>query len=138
MGILILYIVTLGVFVALDSIGLRYLIRPVFEREIGDWLLEDFRIGAAIAFYAFYIACVLWFVSHPALTQERSLVWVFGSAALLGALGYGTYEFTNLATLRDWTWGMVATDLCWGVALTATSATIGVAVTRLAMQRMAG
>lgn len=132
----ILYILTLAVFLALDSIGLRFLIRPVFEEQIGALLLDDFRIGPAILFYAFYIGCIIWFVSLPALSDQRPLVWVFGSAALMGAFGYGTYEFTNLATLRDWTWGMVATDLTWGVMLTATSATVGVAATRAAHRRL--
>jgi uncharacterized membrane protein len=46
-------------------------------------------------------------------------------------LGYGTYEFTNLATLKDWTPQMVATDFSWGVVLTGVSATVGVWVTRV-------
>ena len=45
-------------------------------------------------------------------------------------MAYGTYEFTNLATLKDWTWRMVATDLVWGTLLTGTSAAIGVLGTR--------
>ena len=52
------------------------------------------------------------------------------AAALIGAMGYGTYEFTNLSTLKDWTWRMVATDFTWGTLLTGTSATVGVAVAR--------
>jgi len=130
MTIAILYAVTFAVFLGLDILGLSYIVKPVFERHIGGMLLDSPRLGPAVLFYAFYIGCVLWFVSWPALTQEKSLLWVFGMAALIGAFGYGTYEFTNLATLRGWSWSMVAVDLSWGMALTATSTTIGVAVTR--------
>mgnify|MGYP001604217431 CR=1 FL=1 len=127
----VLYCVTFAVFLGLDYIGLSYLIKPTFEQDIAALLLDSPRIGPAFAFYAFYAACLLWFVSVPALKNAYSLMWVFGSAALLGAMAYGTYEFTNLATLKDWTWRMVATDLTWGTVLTATSATIGVAIARL-------
>jgi uncharacterized membrane protein len=48
----------------------------------------------------------------------------------LGALAYGTYEFTNIATLEGWSWKMLATDLIWGTLLTGTSAAAGLAITR--------
>ena len=48
---------------------------------------------------------------------------------LIGAMGYGTYEFTNLATLKDWTWAMVARDFTWGSVPT-DGGDGGVAITR--------
>jgi len=130
MTLITLYIATFAIFMALDYVGLSYLIKPIFQKDIGGLLLEQFRIFPAFLFYAFYIAVLLWFVSMPALSENKSLLWVLGNAALIGALGYGTYEFTNLATLKDWTWAMVATDLTWGICLTAVSATGGVWITR--------
>lgn len=114
MTLVILYISTVVVFLGLDYLGLTYLIKPVFERDIGGWLLDEFRVAPALIFYAFFVAVVLWFVSWPAMTGDHSLLWVFGNALLIGAMGYGTYEFTNLATLKDWTWAMVARDFAWG------------------------
>ena len=131
MTLVILYISTVVIFLGLDYLGLTYLIKPVFERDIGDWLLDEFRVAPALIFYAFFVAVVLWFVSWPAMMQDHSLLWVFGNALLIGAMGYGTYEFTNLATLKDWTPQMVATDCSWGVVLTGTSATLGVWGTRV-------
>ena len=29
-------------------------------------------------------------------------------------MAYGTYEFTNLATLKGWHWQMVVVDVSWG------------------------
>ena len=130
MSIAILYVATLVVFLTFDAIGLKLLLRPLFEQYVGHLLLDSFRLAPALIFYAFYIGCVLWFVSAPALKHGHSFVWVFASAALLGAMAYGTYEFTNLATLRDWTWRMVLTDVAWGALLTGVSASSGVAVTR--------
>ena len=129
--LIVLYVVTFVVFLGLDYFGLSYLIKPVFQRDIGPLLLESFRIGPALLFYAFYVAVLLWFVSWPAMTQDKSLVWVLGNAALIGAMGYGTYEFTSLAVMKDWTWSMVLTDFTWGTTLTAVSATAGVMLARL-------
>lgn len=125
-----LYLLTFAVFLAIDYVGLSYLIRPVFERDIGHLLLDDLRIVPAFFFYAFYIFCVIWFVGAPALSEGKSLLWVFGSAALLGAMAYGTYEFTSLAVMKDWTWSMVAIDLVWGTVLTGLAMTVGVVIVR--------
>lgn len=130
MTVAILYAVTLVTFLVIDYFGLSYLIKPVFERDIGHLLAEDIRIGPAFAFYAFFVAVVIWFVSWPALQQDKSLLWVFANAALIGAAGYGTYEFTSLAVMKDWTWQMVITDLTWGICLTGVAATVGVLATR--------
>ncbi|WP_281992148.1 DUF2177 family protein [Sulfitobacter geojensis] len=130
MILILLYISTFVIFLGLDYLGLTNIVKPVFDRHISALLLENFRILPAFAFYAFYVGVLLWFVSWPAVTQDKSLLWVLGNAALIGAMGYGTYEFTNLAVMKDWTWDMVVTDLTWGTALTAVSATGGVYITR--------
>ncbi|MDF1726975.1 MAG: DUF2177 family protein [Sulfitobacter sp.] len=130
MTLVILYIATFIIFMGLDYLGLSYIIKPTFERDIGDLLLDQFRVGPAAMFYAFFIAVLIYFVSWPALTQDKGLLWVLGNAALIGALGYGTYEFTSLAVMKDWTWQMVLTDFTWGTCLTAVSATGGVWIAR--------
>ncbi len=130
MTLVILYGATFIVFLGLDYFGLSYIVKPVFEKDVGPVLRDSILIGPALVFYAFYIAVLLWFVSWPALQNGHSLIWVFGSAALLGAMAYGTYEFTNLATIKGWTWRMVMTDLVWGTFLTGTAATVGVLITR--------
>jgi len=130
MTLAILYIVTFAIFLGIDYLGLSYIIKPVFTRDIGPLLADDPRLAPAAIFYAFYTCVLLWFVSWPALDGGKSLLWVFGSGVLIGGMAYGTYEFTNLATLKDWTWRMVATDFTWGSLLTGVSATAGVAVVR--------
>ncbi|MBD3663180.1 DUF2177 family protein [Sulfitobacter aestuariivivens] len=131
MTLVILYIATFGIFLAIDFLGLSYIVKPVFDRHVGDLLLEDIRMVPAFAFYAFYAAVLLWFVSVPALSQDKSLLWVMGNAALFGAAAYGTYEFTSFAVMKDWSWEMVATDVTWGTFLTAVSAAGGVWLARL-------
>lgn len=129
MKILILYAATTIIFFALDAIGLRLLIKPVFDRHVAHLYAEPFRIVPAAVFYLGYIAGVLWFVSVPAL-QKGDLMAALLGGVLLGVMAYGTYEFTNYATLRDWSMNQVATDILWGGALTGFSAWAGVLVAR--------
>jgi uncharacterized membrane protein len=124
-----LYLITATVFLVLDAIMLKTVMKPLFEQYIGDWLLDEIRMRPAILFYLFYVAGVLWFVSLPALRAGAPVNALIGGA-ILGAMAYGTYEFTNYATLRDWSWQMVAVDLTWGAVLTGFSAWVGVTLTR--------
>jgi uncharacterized membrane protein len=131
MTLVVLYIATVVIFLGLDFFGLTYLIKPTFEKYIGHLLIGNFRIVPALIFYAVYVGVLLWFVSWPAIAQDKSLLWVLGNGALIGALGYGTYEFTSLAVMKDWTWNMVITDFTWGTCLTAVAATGGVWIARM-------
>jgi uncharacterized membrane protein len=129
MQTLILYLVTALVFLGLDAIMLKSVMRPLFEGHIGDMLATELRLVPAALFYLAYVAGVLWFVSLPALREGAPLNALFAGAAL-GAMAYGTYEFTNYATLRDWHWQMVAVDVTWGAVLTGVSAFAGVIAAR--------
>lgn len=129
MKILILYGLTALIFLAVDAIGLKLLIRPVFERHVGHLLAEPFRLVPAALFYLGYVAGVLWFVSVPALRAGDPVAALAGGVAL-GLMAYGTYEFTNYATLRDWSVAQVVADTLWGGALTGFSAWAGVVIVR--------
>ena len=126
---ILLYISTAIVFLALDVVMLKKVMYPLFSANIGPMMLEDLRMGPAAAFYLFYVVGVVWFVSIPAL-NVGSIAQAFFAGAVLGALAYGTYEFTNFATLKGWTAQMVMVDVIWGAVLTGTSAAMGVAVTK--------
>lgn len=124
-----LYAATLVVFLALDAVGITYVIKPLFERHLGDMLADPLRLGPAAIFYAGYVAGVLWFVSIPALMADKpgqALV----QGVILGAMCYATYEFTNLATLRAWSWQQVIVDTTWGAVLTGVAAWAGVSAAR--------
>ena len=126
---LTLYLVTVSVFLVADYFGLSYMMRPLFEKHIGGLLTESFRFVPALIFYMFYVVGILVFVSLPALRADAPLQALL-MGAFLGALAYGTYEFSNYATLKDWHWQMVAVDLTWGTVLTGVSAWVGVVATR--------
>ncbi len=130
MKILILYAVTAIIFFAVDAIGLRVLIKPVFERHIAHLFVDPFRGLPAALFYMGYVAGLLWFVSVPAYRSNDPLAALVGGI-FLGLMAYGTYEFTNYATLRDWSMEQVVVDTLWGGVLTGLSAWAGVMLVRV-------
>ncbi len=129
MQLLVLYLTTAVIFLVIDAVMLRTVLAPLFERHIGHIMLEDIRYGAAAVFYLFYIAGLLYLVSAPALAANAPTKALIGGA-ILGALAYGTYEFTSYAILRDWSLQMVIADTAWGTVLTGFSAWAGVMITR--------
>ena len=124
----VLYLSTAAIFLALDGIMLTLVMKPLFTRHIGAALIDPIRAVPALLFYAAYVAGLLYLVSWPALKTGAP---VLVPAAIIGAMAYGTYEFTSYAILRDWHPQMVMTDLIWGTVLTAFAAWAGVAVTRV-------
>lgn len=129
MNLVILYVSTAAIFLALDAIMLSQVMRPLFEAHLGDQLLDRPRIVPAAIFYLGYIGGLVWLASWPALRSGASAQALIGGA-VVGAMAYGAYEFTNYATLRAWHPAMVAVDLAWGTVLTGVSAWAGVVVTR--------
>lgn len=127
MQIAVLYLATFGTFLVLDAIMLTLVMRPLFAAHIGPLLAEPIRLAPAALFYAAYVAGLLYLVSLPALRGGSPLIL---PAAIIGAMAYGTYEFTSYAIMRDWHWTMVVTDTAWGTVLTAVSAWVGVQAAR--------
>jgi uncharacterized membrane protein len=127
MTLAVLYLSTALIFLILDAIMLSFVMRPMFEQHIGPLLADPIRIGPAAVFYLAYVAGLVYLVGLPAL---RSGAPVLLPAAVIGAMAYGTYEFTSYAVMRDWHLSMVVTDTLWGTVLTAVSAWAGVAITR--------
>jgi uncharacterized membrane protein len=127
MQIATLYLSTAVIFLVLDAIMLTFVMKPLFTRHIGPLMIEPIRVLPAAAFYAAYVAGLLYLVSAPALKTGGP---VLIPAMVIGAMAYGTYEFTSYAIMRDWHWSMVATDTLWGTLLTGLSAWGGVMVTR--------
>ncbi|MFN3972427.1 MAG: DUF2177 family protein [Gemmobacter sp.] len=127
MSLIVLYLASAVTFLVLDAIMLTTVMKPLFARHIGPLMLDDIRLTAAAAFYLAYVAGMVYLVGAPALRDGTS---VLIPAAILGAMAYGTYEFTSYAIMRDWHPSMVAAAVTWGTVLTAVSAWVGVAAAR--------
>ena len=51
-------------------------------------------------------------------------------AALIGLLVYGTYDLTNMATLRHWSLRLALVDIAWGTLVSAAAGAAAFAATR--------
>ena len=120
-----LYLVTLVVFLAIDVIWLKAVALPLFERHIGGIMREKPDLTVAGLFYAVYVAGAVYFAAAPGLDAGSPGLALL-NGFILGLLAYGTYETTNMATLRGWAWPMVISDTLWGGVLTGVSAAIAV------------
>ncbi|MEL7115968.1 MAG: DUF2177 family protein [Pseudomonadota bacterium] len=133
MELALLYGVTAVMFLALDMAVLPRLVLPLFRAALGPTMRASFRYGPAVGFYVLFIGAVVWLITGPALQKETAAARVALDAAVLGFAAYGTYEFTNMATIKGWTWRMLITDLAWGMSLTVIAATGGLLLTRAAL-----
>lgn len=122
-----LYISTAVIFLVLDAIMLTLHMQPLFQRHISALMADQIRLAPAAIFYLAYVAGVIYLVTWPALKTGSAVIV---PAAIIGAMAYGTFEFTSYAIMKDWHISMVITDVIWGTVLTAFSAWAGLAVTR--------
>jgi len=118
---LALYLATALVMLPLDLIFLGFIARGFFASQVGD-MLGEVRLSPAVIFYLIYVGGIVLFVNGAVdATWQSALV----RGALFGLVCYATFELTAMALLKHWSWGVVAVDMTWGMALTATAATLG-------------
>lgn len=124
MTYVVAYIATAVVFLGLDALWIGKVALGLYRQDLGGQLLDRPNLAVAGLFYLFYIGGIVILAVSPALAEGNWLkALLFG--AVLGLVAYGTYDFTNLSTLKGYTVRLALTDLAWGTALTAVSATIG-------------
>lgn len=127
------YFATLIVFVAIDAVWLSIMANALYKPTLGDILLPEFAPAPAVAFYLIFIVGVVIFAVSPAIKSgEWTSALLYG--ALFGFFAYGVYDFTNMATLRNWTATITLADVCWGTVLTGISATLGYLVSGVVLR----
>jgi uncharacterized membrane protein len=111
-----LYVATFITFLAVDMIWLGLVARTFYRENLGFLLAPAPNWIAAVIFYLLFIVGILVFVVMPGLNED-SLRTVLLRAALFGLITYGTYDLTNLATVRDWPVLVTVVDMIWGTVL---------------------
>src|SRR5690606_34772395 len=89
------------VFFVLDFVWLTIIAIGFYRSQIGALLLDQPNFLPAGAFYLFYVMGIVGFAVLPALAAQ-SWLWALIAGLALGLIAYGTYDMTNLATLRGW------------------------------------
>lgn len=118
------------VFLVLDMLWLLWVARGIYLSEIGTILKPQPNLWAALAFYILYLAGLTLFVLLPA-AESGSVMRAALLGAAFGLVAYGTYDLTNLATLKGFTTRIALIDMTWGTAVTAATSAISVAMVRI-------
>lgn len=114
---------------ALDLVWLTTMVPWLYRPALGDLLADPPNLPVAAVFYLLYVVGIVVFAVLPAVTSG-SWLHALGAGALLGLVAYGTYDFTNLSTLRNWPITLSLIDVVWGTILTAVSASAGYILTK--------
>jgi uncharacterized membrane protein len=121
MSYLVAYITILVVFGIFDAIWLSQMAAVLYRPMLGDLMVSEVRIAPAAIFYLFFPVGLVVFAVMPAV-RDGSLLSAFALGALLGALCYATYDLTNYATLKNWTWQVTLIDIAYGAIVSGTCA----------------
>src|SRR5580700_6394013 len=113
MSYFVAYLTVLIVFGAIDAGWLTTMGPLLYRPTLGDILLPSLRVAPAILFYLVYPLGVVVFAAMPGLRAGLPTTTLV-LALLFGALAYATYDLTNYATLRNWTWQITLVDICYG------------------------
>jgi uncharacterized membrane protein len=119
MSTLAAYGTALLVLTVLDGLWLGLVARDFYQREIGALMVSDVRKLPALLFYLGYPMGLVLLALTP---RPDSLAQALMRGALMGLVAYGTYDLTNLATLKGWSARMAVVDTAWGMAVSAAAA----------------
>ncbi|MBA4013640.1 MAG: DUF2177 domain-containing protein [Phenylobacterium sp.] len=123
-------------FAVIDAVWLTQIGPRLYRPALDAVLAERFDLPAAVVFYLVYIAGILALAVLPAAREGAGLPRAALNGAMLGFVAYATYDLTNQATLKTWSWTITLADIAWGTFLTACAATAGYAAWRWASARL--
>ena len=118
-----LYLVALGVFLAMDMTWLLVIAKDLYAKHLGYLMSKTPNLAAAGIFYLLFVVGLVVFVLEPAI-KNNSLVEALWRGALFGLIAYATYDLTNLATIKDWPLLITIIDLIWGAVLSGSVAVV--------------
>ena len=128
MRLVVAYLIAALAFGACDAVWLTQSYARVYYPEIGQLTLPAPAPGASLAFYLLYLVGVIRFAVAPAL-KSGGVGAAIVNGAFFGLVAYGTYDLTNLATLKNWTLKISLVDMAWGSFATATASAVSTFVT---------
>jgi len=117
--------ITSILFLIIDLIWLSFSVKYFYKPQLGILLNEKPVMWAAVLFYLIYVVGLAIIILLPAIKQD-SITQAFFTGIVFGIVAYGTYNFTNMATIRNWSPYVVLVDIIWGGFLTGTSSALGI------------
>jgi uncharacterized membrane protein len=116
-------------FAGMDAVWLTTAYPHIYLPNVGALLRSGPDPVASVAFYLIYLAGMTHFCLAPGLDTKDVMAPV-RSGALFGLFTYATYDLTNMATLRSWSWVVTLVDMGWGIFATALTSGLSVFLIR--------
>ena len=117
------------IFLIIDIIWLSFAVKSFYRPHIGSLLLDKPVMWAAAMFYIVYVLGLIVVIIEPSIDFENSFNFLF-KAFTFGLVAYGTYNLTNMATIKGWSPTVVFVDMFWGGFLTAFSSYFGIQIAK--------
>ena len=117
------------IFLIIDVIWLSFSVKSFYRPNIGHLLLETPVMWAAILFYLIYVLGLAVVIIEPSLDYQNTQKFLI-KAFMFGLVAYGTYNLTNMATIKGWSPNVVFVDMIWGGSLTTFSSYFGILVAK--------
>ena len=113
------------IFLIIDVIWLSFSVKSFYRPNIGHLLLDTPVMWAAILFYLIYVLGLAVVIIEPSLDYQNTQSFLL-KAFMFGLVAYGTYNLTNMATIKGWSPNVVFIDMIWGGSLTTFSSYFGI------------
>lgn len=113
------------IFLVVDILWLSLSVKLFYRPQLGNLLTDKPIMWAAILFYFVYVIGLSIIILQPSLNSD-SISKAFWTGIIFGFVAYGTYNFTNMATIKGWSPYVTIVDFIWGGFLTGSSSAIGI------------
>ncbi|MCC5792492.1 MAG: DUF2177 family protein [Legionellaceae bacterium] len=133
MKIMKLLVVASVIFLLLDGLWLGFIAKQFYIKHLGSLLnIKNGNIQANLwAAVIVYIALISGLVFLALPPAQGDWLAALGMGVFFGFVTYATYDFTNLATLKDWNWTIAIFDTCWGMFLCGITAMLTTLIVRV-------
>ncbi|MBT4824783.1 DUF2177 family protein [Candidatus Woesearchaeota archaeon] len=106
------YFVTLLIVLAIDFTWILVIAKSFYNEELSGFVRPEIvPIWSALLAWALIPLGIVLFVNQVSKNKKQSIIY----GAFFGFILYGVYDFTNYATLANFTLKMLVVDVLWGI-----------------------
>ena len=127
--LIISFIFVSTIFLIIDVLWLSITVKSLYRPALGSLLKDKPVMWAAVLFYIIYMVGLALIILKPALAND-SILQALWTGVVFGVVAYGTYNLTNMATVKNWSASIVWIDMLWGGFLTGFSSAVGIYLTK--------
>ena len=118
------------IFLLIDVIWLSFSIKLFYKPHLSSIPLNDKPIlWAGILFYLIYVIGLTLIILRPAINND-SIFLAFWTGIIFGVVAYATYNFTNMAFIKNWSLNVLIVDTIWGGLLTGTASAASIFIAK--------